>query len=183
MNSLAQADLIEVAKTTEETLRKRQDPSSGEWLGGLCAVLAGAALQTRHFCPPPPQALSPAELHTMKRLATFLLGILLACTSSATKAETVRIVGIGAASCTQFNQEIAQKPAVERDYLAWAQGFMSGALMRAPQGVDETLDLLPPSFPLQQQADFLRAFCAQNPNEAYMDAVHTLYQRLKAPAT
>jgi hypothetical protein len=116
-------------------------------------------------------------------LAVYSLAVagLLAFPSGEATAQTVRIVGIGAASCARFNQEIAQKPPVERDYLAWAQGFMSGALIRAPQGVDENLDLLPPSFPLQQQSDFLRAFCAANPNEDYMDAVHVLYQRLKGP--
>lgn len=114
-------------------------------------------------------------------VCSLAVAVLLAFSSGVATAQTVRIVGIGASSCAQFNQEIAQKPPAERDYLAWAQGFMSGALMRAPQGIDENLDLLPPSFPLQQQADFLRAFCAANPNQDYMDAVHALYQRLKRP--
>lgn len=108
---------------------------------------------------------------------------LVALTSSGATAETVRIVGVGASSCAQFNQDVAAKPVMERDYFAWAQGFMSGALMRTPQGVDEDLDLLPPSFSLQQQADFLRAFCSQHSDQDYMDAVHALYQRLKGRPT
>src|SRR5215218_1051104 len=103
-----------------------------------------------------------SEWNTMERLGAVLLSALLAFASSPARAQTVRIVGVGATSCTQFEQEISRKPAAERDYLAWAQGFMSGALMRAPRGVDEALDLLPPSLPLQKQADFLRAFCLEN---------------------
>jgi hypothetical protein len=119
----------------------------------------------------------------MKIAFILYLSALAAFVASLARAETVRIVGIGAASCAGFNQEISEKPATERDYLAWAQGFMSGALMRAPQGVDEDLDLLPPALPLQQQADFLRAFCLENPDQSYMDAVHALYQRLKGRPT
>lgn len=103
-------------------------------------------------------------------------GILIATSA---QAQTAKIVGIGAATCARFNQEIASTPPVERDYLAWAQGFMSGALIRAPQGVDEGLDLTPPSFPLRDQAEFLRSFCAQHPDQDYMDAVRALYHRLR----
>ena len=71
---------------------------------------------------------------------------------------------------------------VLRDYLAWAQGFMSGALMRAPPGVDEGLDLLPPTLPLTAQAAFLRAFCREHPERDYMDAVRALHHRLRGPA-
>lgn len=99
------------------------------------------------------------------------------------QAETAKIVGIGAASCNRFNQEIQETPALQRDYLAWTQGFMSGALIRAPQGVDAGLDLTPPSFPLQEQADFLRTFCAQNQEQDFMDAARALYHHLRTLGT
>lgn len=99
------------------------------------------------------------------------------------RAQVVNIVGIGAVSCARFNEEIARNPQAERDYLAWAQGFMSGALLRAPKGVDEDLDLLPPSFALDKQAAFLRAFCAEKPHQDYSDAVHALYKHLKGAPT
>jgi len=111
---------------------------------------------------------------------TSAIGILL---SSPATADTVKIVGLGASTCAHFNQEIGENPALQRDYFAWAQGFMSGALIRAPQGVDEGLDLTPPSFPLQEQVDFLRAFCAKNQDQDYMDAARTLYRRLRGPKT
>ena len=111
---------------------------------------------------------------------TSAIGILL---SSPATADTVKIVGLGASTCAHFNQEIGENPALQRDYFAWAQGFMSGALIRAPQGVDEGLDLTPPSFQLQEQVDFLRAFCAKNQDQDYMDAARALYRRLRGPKT
>ena len=112
--------------------------------------------------------------------AAAALGVLL---SSPATAETVKIVGLGASTCARFTQEIGENPALQRDYFAWAQGFMSGALIRAPQGVDEGLDLTPPSFSLQEQVDFLRAFCAKNQDQDYMDAARALYHRLRGPKT
>ena len=50
------------------------------------------------------------------------------------QAQMVKVVGIGASSCAQFNEEVAGSPSAERDYFAWAQGFMSGVLLRAPTG-------------------------------------------------
>lgn len=96
-----------------------------------------------------------------------------------TYAETVKIVGIGAMSCAEFNRVIMNNPAEERALFAWAQGFMSGALMRAPPGSDDDLDLMPARAPLQQQAAFLRTFCAAAPEKGFADAVMELYCTLR----
>ena len=98
-------------------------------------------------------------------------------------AQTAKIVGVGVVACSVFTREVAETPSVERDYLTWAQGFMSGALMRAPMGVDEGIDLLPSTFPLQAQANFLRAFCKDHPDQDYVDAVHALYRHLRPKST
>ncbi|MFO1100744.1 MAG: hypothetical protein U1E81_21430 [Xanthobacteraceae bacterium] len=108
-------------------------------------------------------------------LAAFLF------TAPCAQAQMVKVVGLGASTCAQFNEEIARRPSVERDYFAWAQGFMSGVLLRAPTGQDEKLDLAPPSFPLHQQAAFLRLFCSSNKTQSYADAVLALYIRLRGP--
>ncbi|GEP08878.1 hypothetical protein [Methylobacterium gnaphalii] len=99
------------------------------------------------------------------------------------QAQVTKIVGIGASPCSRFNQDIGEAPAKERDYLAWAQGFMSGALIRAPEGVDGGLDLTPSSMPLNAQADFLRSFCTKRPDLDFMDAVHALYRHLRTLQT
>lgn len=103
--------------------------------------------------------------------------------ATSAQAQTAKIVGLGAANCALFNQEVRDAPAIQRDYFAWAQGFMSGALIRAPQGIDENLDLSPPSFPLQAQAEFLRAFCEKHPDQDYMDAARALYHQLRDPGS
>lgn len=99
------------------------------------------------------------------------------------RAQVSKIVGLGAAPCSRVLADIAADPSVERGYFAWGQGFMSGALMRAPPGVDEGLDLLPPDFSMPTQVAFLRAYCTIHPEEDYTDAVHALYQRLKKART
>lgn len=99
----------------------------------------------------------------------------------AAAAESVKIVGIGAASCEDFLGEIRGRPDVEKDFFAWAQGYMSGLLIRAPAGKDEGLDLTPPEFPLLKQAEFLRTYCARHVGEDFSDAVNTLYRNLRAP--
>ncbi len=55
---------------------------------------------------------------------------------------------------------------------------MSGVLLRAPPGRDDALDLTPPEWPLDQQRQLLRDYCAKNPLRYYFHAVAALYHRL-----
>lgn len=96
---------------------------------------------------------------------------------------TAKIVGLGATSCLQFMNDVKQNPAVQRDYLAWAQGFMSGILLSRPSGVDEGLDLNPPSFGLLKQLEFLREHCTKSPSAGFSDAVEALYLSLRKAGT
>ena len=90
-----------------------------------------------------------------------------------------RIVGLGATTCLQFSEDIRLNPAVQRDYLAWGQGFMSGILMGRPPGVDEGLDLNPPTYDMTNQLHFLRDYCEENRSANFADAVKALYKRLR----
>lgn len=101
--------------------------------------------------------------------------------SSAVLAErpTAKIVGLGAASCAKFLNDARTTPAVQRDYLAWAQGFMSGILLSRSAGIDEQLDLLPPAFPLLEQLRFLHEQCTASPDLSFSDAVEVLYKKLR----
>lgn len=94
-----------------------------------------------------------------------------------------KIVGLGATPCTQFVREVTRNPKVQRDYFAWAQGFMSGILLGRPTGVDENLDLLPPTFPLLKQLEFLREYCRTHPKDDFSDAVLGLYKSLRKSGT
>ncbi|WP_249809580.1 hypothetical protein [Bradyrhizobium sp. 153] len=89
------------------------------------------------------------------------------------------IVGLGAATCQQFNHDVTSNPLIRKDYMAWAQGFMSGILSSRPPGVDEGLDLAPPTFPLMRQLDFLGDYCARNASLDFSDGVAALYKRLR----
>ncbi len=93
--------------------------------------------------------------------------------------QTGKIVGLGAATCKQFNGDVAANPTVQRDYLAWAQGFMSAIILSRPPGVDERLDLSPPTFDLIAQLHFLKDYCARSETVDFSDAVEALYKRLR----
>jgi hypothetical protein len=92
---------------------------------------------------------------------------------------TANIVGLGAATCQQFRDDIRSNPSVRRDYLAWAQGFMSGVLLSRPRGIDEGLDLNPATFGLINQLQFLEDYCTENASHDFSDAVEALYKRLR----
>jgi hypothetical protein len=92
---------------------------------------------------------------------------------------TRKIVGPGATPCQRFNADIATNPASRRDYLAWAQGYMSGILLGRPAGIDDSLDLDPPTFGLLNQLKFLEDYCAGNASMDFGDAVEALYKRLR----
>lgn len=93
--------------------------------------------------------------------------------------QTARIVGLGAATCRQFTTDAAADPQVRKDYLAWAQGFMSGIILSRPPGVDVGLDLNPPTFGLIDQLRFLEELCARNEAVDFSTAVEALYKRLR----
>jgi hypothetical protein len=92
---------------------------------------------------------------------------------------TARIVGLGAATWRQFTADAAADPQVRRDYLAWAQGFMSGIILSRPPGVDVGLDLNPPTFGLMDQLRFLEDHCVRNGAVDFSTAVEALYKRLR----
>lgn len=93
---------------------------------------------------------------------------------------TAQIVGLGAAACRQFTADAAANPQVRNDYLAWAQGFMSGIRLSRPPDVDVELDLNPPTFGLMAQLHFLEEQCARNETIDFSTAVEALYKRLRA---
>lgn len=89
------------------------------------------------------------------------------------------IVGLGATTCGQFNADVKSDPGIRKDYLAWAQGYMSGIRISRPPGVDEGLDLNPATFDLINQLQFLEDQCARNESADFADAVEALYKRLR----
>ena len=113
-----------------------------------------------------------------KAASNLLLGLLLTVPASG----QINIAGIGAISCAGFLKEAEGNTATEKHYFAWAQGYMSGLLIRAPKGVDEDLNLIPPTFPLFKQVTFLRDYCIAHPEHDYVDSVQMLYRTLRSPS-
>ncbi|MBI2716988.1 MAG: hypothetical protein HYX37_21455 [Rhizobiales bacterium] len=109
-------------------------------------------------------------------LAVAGICLISASTIGAAQSSTAKIVGIGAATCTDFLDNIDKTPVTQRDYLAWAQGFMSGVLLSRPARVDQNLDLKPAEFGLLKQLEFLRQWCAANRSQDFSDAVLALYK-------
>ena len=125
----------------------------------------------------------PEAAHAARLLFVVALtfGVVATDASRALRAEALKatIVGLGATTCHGFNDDVRSNPLLRRDYLAWAQGFMSGILSSRPAGVDEGLDLAPPAFSMMRQLDFLEDYCARNASLDFSDAVAALYKRLR----
>ena len=95
------------------------------------------------------------------------------------QAPFVRIVGPGAVRCSRFIADVARDPRQEREYFAWAQGVMSGLLLRAPTPAEADVDLLPPGFGVEAQMNFLQANCKQDADQGFTDATVALFRELK----
>lgn len=95
-------------------------------------------------------------------------------------AEPVRIVGLGAASCSRFISDVAKDPSMIGQYYSWAQGYMSAILLTRPDGIDTNLNLSPQSFGPEQQFEYLSSFCAQQKDKEFPDAVQELYKTLRS---
>jgi len=95
-------------------------------------------------------------------------------------AQNVKITGLGASNCVKYMNDIDGNEAAEKTYFAWAQGFMNGALVRAPAGIDDNLDLIPRSFPVVDQMSFLKNWCGSNHDNDFSDASLALFKELRA---
>lgn len=109
------------------------------------------------------------NLVSRHRLLYSAGAVCLSCIATAAIAQTQRsvVVGLGATTCAQFLADVGKSPTVQRDYLAWAQGFLSAILLSRPKGVDEGLNLDPKSFGLVRQLEFLRDYCGQNESRSF----------------
>ncbi len=109
----------------------------------------------------------------MKVIATAFMFLGLAAPSYAAPE-----AGPGATSCLKFALNYNRNPPSEEQYFIWAQGYMSAIIMMAPSGLDDDLDLLPPSYPKESQMAWIRSVCVQDPQRSYSHAVRVLYRHL-----
>jgi hypothetical protein len=114
--------------------------------------------------------------------AIVLATISAALSPSVANSQMVAVVGTGTAKCGKYLTEISAKPEAEREYFSWAQGYMSGILLSAPPGVDDSLQLITEKLPVASQINFMRQFCGQKPDTSYSDGVEALYRALGGTA-
>lgn len=95
------------------------------------------------------------------------------------EAPLVKIVGLGATSCAQYTKDASASVSAQREYIAWAQGFLSAVLLSRPAGVDDGLNLAPDQMPLLDQVSFLQSHCARFPESSFSQAVESLYIQLR----
>ena len=81
-----------------------------------------------------------------------------------------------------FSKRYPLESSSERECFSWAQGYMSGILMRAPAGEDENLNLISSTFPVRLQLQFFRDYCATRPQETYAAAAEELYRKFTVVA-
>jgi hypothetical protein len=82
-------------------------------------------------------------------------------------------MGIGAASCAQFTGDYAKNHAIEAQYFAWAQGYMSGLNTELVMGNKPIRDLS--AIAPDHQQLLIRTYCSAHPLDKYMEAVATMY--------
>lgn len=105
---------------------------------------------------------------------------LLLVTGSRALAESdAKIAGLGSVTCQRFLDDKKSNAILRRDYMAWAQGFLSGMRVSQAAGIDDQLNLSPVTYDLVNQLHFLEDHCQRNAKQTYSDAVSALYQRLR----
>lgn len=158
--------------------QKRREPPGDQSapVVRLAAVGMTTIVNDRHCRP-------RAALAVLWILGVGVLCLASGATVACAQSPATKIVGLGAATCVEFIDNVEKAPALQRDYLAWAQGFMSGILLSRPAGVDEGLDLNPPKFGMYKQLEFLRWHCATNRSGDFADAVVALYKMLRSQGT
>jgi hypothetical protein len=114
-------------------------------------------------------------IHLILAASTLLL-----VTGSMALAESdAKITGLGSVTCQRFLDDKKSNAILRRDYMAWAQGFLSGIRVSQAAGIDDQLNLSPVTYDLVNQLHFLEDYCERNAKQLYSNAVAALYQRLR----
>lgn len=92
----------------------------------------------------------------------------------------IKIVGVGATPCRLFLKEAATGSQSQRDYLAWAQGYMSGLVSGSASPRYDRVDLSSDRVSLVRQLEYLRRECEGNPDQSFADVVEALFRFLSA---
>lgn len=112
----------------------------------------------------------------MRRLLLAMTMMLCVSDASAEQIKTSREAGVGAIACSQFTADIARDPNMEKDYLSWAQGFMSSFNLLMLSEGSMSRDLSGTS--VDEQRSYIKQYCGTHPGEEYSVAVMKLLATL-----
>lgn len=115
----------------------------------------------------------------MIKISVLIIAVSSALSSYTATAQNVKITGLGASTCSKYLADVEWNENAEKTYFAWAQGFMNGALVRAPTGVDDNLNLIPDSFLVPEQMYFLKNWCRSSRDSDFSDASFALFKELR----
>lgn len=113
----------------------------------------------------------------MKRSQIVLLVLLALPWSRSWADENLVWMGAGAASCAEFAKAYQQDPEhMERLFLSWTQGFMSG--LNEPLFSRKAATNLN-AWSIEKQKLILRLYCNDHPLDLYVGAVFHLYNQMR----
>lgn len=116
----------------------------------------------------------------MMKKFVIIIAVSSALSSYTATAQNVKITGLGASTCIKYLTDVDSNENAEKIYFAWAQGFMNGALVRAPAGVDDNLNLVPDNFLVIEQMSFLKNWCSSSRGSDFSYASFALFKELRS---
>jgi hypothetical protein len=84
--------------------------------------------------------------------------------------------GVGVSPCSEFTR-VREKPEFEALFFTWAQGFLTGWNMGAPDDSGFSVDMS--GLSRDEQKQFIRDYCEANPTNRYLQGVTALMSRLR----
>ena len=111
----------------------------------------------------------------MRRMC-FLGAVALCLVHAPSATAQHEVLGIGGNTCAQFASDYLEAPdAWELLYYSWAGGFLTGLDLGVAAATGSSNSSQLASISLDDQLQYLRRYCAENPDAIYRDAVYSLY--------
>jgi hypothetical protein len=84
--------------------------------------------------------------------------------------------GVGVSPCADFSKSL-NRPEMEAMFFTWTEGYLTGFNIGLPANSDLHVDLA--TIPREEQMQFLRRWCSENPSKRYAEGATALLARLR----
>ena len=115
---------------------------------------------------------------TPRRTLAALAGLAAIIVSAPVAAEPAAGFGVGTYTCAEAAKAVRGDRELDLLYFSWAQGWMTGWNLAQMNASLPTVDLN--TLSVTNQRTFIKTYCALHANGLYMDAVHNLYESMRA---